>query len=373
MRRTFALLGILLASAGLTVASAQNEAVFQPDSTPSVMNPPKNTVGGAWTPYKVAKSRPSQDQHLDDPILRGAIDLHAHFGPDTYNRQWDAFEIVRRAARHGMRGLVLKSHWTATADIAKLAQDHALDGTDVRRGIEVWGGLVLNSTVGGINPMAVRAFAETSGGRAKIVWMPTHDSEHEVRYLKQARPFVRVSEQRKLLPQVLEVLDLIAAYDLTLATGHVEPEEMLQIVDAARARGIEHIIITHPELGEQFGKATIPQVAEAVAKGAYAEVVASELFRAGRDHSIAEIRTLGPAHVVISTDSGIIGTPNHTDAIVMAARILRAAGFSEADLRMMFISNPAKVLGLPADDEVAAGPMPGQPGDIDRTVPADRR
>ena len=338
--RKFAFVGALVASTCSIGAAAQTDDASRADELPTIMSPPENVTGAAWVPYRIARSEPSQDQSLNDPILKGAIDLHAHFGPDTYNRQWDAFEIVRRASAYGMRGVVLKSHWTSTADIAQLAQ------TNAATGVEVWGGLVLNTTVGGINPMAVRAFAETSGNRAKIVWMPTHDSEFEVRYLKQERPFVRVSHEGELLPQVLQVLDLIAAYDLTLATGHVAPSEMLQIVDAAKARGIDRILITHPELGDQFGRPQRSLVVEAAAKGAFVEVVANELARSTRDRSIEEIREIGPANMVVSTDSGIIGTPNHTDAIVMAARTLRAAGFTEDELALMFIINPAKVLGL---------------------------
>ena len=323
-------------------AAAQTENTWAPEPIPSMVMPAENTALSSWERYKVSRGKPSVDQHLDDPILRGAIDLHAHFGPDTYNRQWDAFEIARRAHEHGMRGIVLKSHFTHTADLAEMTHRYATPDMDV------WGGLVLNSTVGGINPMAVRAFAETSGGRAKVVWMPTHDSEHEVRYLKENRPFVRVSADGKLLPQVLEVLDLIAHYNLTLATGHVEPEEMLQIVDAAKKRGIDRIVITHPGLGAQFGDPTADQVKQAVAEGAYMEVVASELFRAGKDDSIAMIRAVGPEHCIVSTDSGIVGTPNHTDALVLAANILREAGFTEAQLDQMFKANPARVLGLSA-------------------------
>jgi predicted TIM-barrel fold metal-dependent hydrolase len=193
----------------------------------------------------------------------------------------------------------------------------------------------------------VRAFAETSGGKAKVVWMPTHDSEHEVRYLKQARPFVRVSHEGVLLPQVLEVLDLIAHYDLTLATGHVTPREMLQIIEEAKKRGVDRIIVTHPGLAPQFSDPTVEDVQRAVAQGAYAEIVASELFRAGsRDDAIALIRTLGPEHCILSTDSGIVGTPNHTDALALAAQILREAGFGENDLALMAKINPARVLGL---------------------------
>ena len=64
-----------------------------------------------------------------------------------------------------------------------------------------------------------------AGGYGRIVWMPTHDSEHEVRYNKEQRPFVAVSRAGTLLPEVLEVIALVAQHDLTLATGHVTPEE----------------------------------------------------------------------------------------------------------------------------------------------------
>ena len=50
------------------------------------------TAGGqgnktAWDSYKNRSSRPSTDQHLTDPVLVGAIDLHAHSDPDSYPRQ----------------------------------------------------------------------------------------------------------------------------------------------------------------------------------------------------------------------------------------------------------------------------------------------
>ncbi len=60
------------------------------------------------------------------------------------------------------------------------------------------------------------------------------------------------------------------------------------------------------------------------------------------------IKAVGPAHCIISSDSGLPGLPGHADALVHSARILREAGFSEADLDLMFKANPAKVLGLPA-------------------------
>lgn len=311
-------------------------------ATPSIIVPTPNINKDAWEAYKKFNFKPSVDQHLTDPILQGAIDLHAHFGPDSYARQWDAFEIAKLAKARGMRGIVFKNHWSESSGLAYLVRKYA----DVP-GLEVFGGLALDTPEGGINPQAVRYFAEVEGHYARIVWMPTHDAENEVKYTKEIRPYVRVSDNGVLLPEVLEVLDLIKEYNLTLATGHVSTKEMLQIVAEAKKRGIDHIIITHPGLGPQYTDPSIPELKEAVANGAYAEVVATELFGKTKDKMIKMIRALGPKHCFISTDSGLVGSQNHPDALVMSARILRKAGFKESDLDLMFRKNPAWLVRLP--------------------------
>jgi hypothetical protein len=322
-------------------AGAQAAAVRWAPAPNSIVAPTPNTALDAWEAYKGKLTRKTIEEHLDDPVLKGAIDIHAHFGPDSYDRQWDAFEIAKIARARGMRGLVLKNHWSESAGTAWLVRKYG----DVP-GLDVFGGLALNATVGGVNPQAVRYFAEVDGHLGRIVWMPTHDSEQEVRTLKENRPYVIVSKNGVLLPSVLEVLDLIAHYKLTLATGHVSTAEMLQIVAEARRRGIDRIVITHPGLGPQYTDPTIAQLRAVATGGTYAEVVASELMPKMKDQMIAMIRAVGPAHVIISSDAGLPGFYSHTDALVHAAQALRAAGFSEADLDLMFKINPAKVLGL---------------------------
>jgi len=337
------LIAILFLSAAGPASGRQDAAPSEWIPAPgSIVNPIENRDLDAWEAYKTRAVTPSRDEGLDDPVLKGAIDIHAHFGPDAYRRQWDAFEIAKRASARGMRGLVLKNHWSESAGLAYLVRKY-----DDVPGLEVFGGLVLNSTVGGINPQAIRYFAEVEGHYARVVWMPTHDAEGEVDYLGQARPYVIVSRDGTLLPQVLEALDLIKHYGLTLATGHVAPAEMVQIVDAARARGIDRIIITHPGLRTQSAEPTVEQLKRVTGQGAYAEVVATELSGKNRDATIATIRAIGPAHCIIASDSGLAGLPSHPDALVRAARILRAAGFSEPELDAMFKDNPARVLGLP--------------------------
>jgi hypothetical protein len=296
-----------------------------------------------WEPYKSAARAPSVDQKLEDRVLAGAIDLHAHYGPDAYPRQWDAFEIAALAKERGLRAIVLKNHFTETAGLAYLVRKYG------PQGLEVFGAVTLDTPTGGVNPQAVRYMVDVTGGWGRIVWLPTHDSEHEVTYNKDQRPMARVSREGALLPEVLEVLDLIAAHDLTLATGHVTPRETLQILAEARKRGITRSIVTHPLLDPQFTFMSVVELRQAADLGALVEITAGSLFRdgPGRARVLEAVRALGPERFFVASASGLVGTPNHTDALVLAARVLRQDGVDERSLDVMFKHNPARLLGLP--------------------------
>ena len=63
--------------------------------------------------------------------------------------------------------------------------------------------------------------------------------------------------------------------------------------------------------------------------------------------AIEVIKALGTQNVFVASDSGLVGTPNHPDALAMAIKSLRAAGFSEQDLNRMFKETPARLVNLP--------------------------
>jgi hypothetical protein len=296
-----------------------------------------------WETYKGRPYTPSIDQHLTDPALVGALDLHAHSDPDSYPRQWDAFDVVRLAKERGLRGVVLKNHYTETAGLAYLVRKY---GT---QGIEVFGGLTLDAPVGGVNPQAVRYMVDVAGHYGRIVWMPTHDSEHEVTYNKERRPFVSVARNGQLLPEVLEVISLVAQHDLTLATGHVAADEALMIIREAKRLGVRRMIVTHPLLGPQYTYMTFDQLKEASSLGAFMEVVARNVTGtpADRARALDAIRLVGSDMTFISSDAGLTGAPNHADALAQAAKALRGAGFSESSLARMFKENPARLINLP--------------------------
>ena len=296
-----------------------------------------------WEQYKNKPTTPVPDQHLTDPAIVGAIDLHAHHDPDSYPRNLDAFEVVKLARDRGLRGVVLKNHWTETAGLAYLARKYATPG------FEVFGAVTLDAAVGGVNPQAVRYMVDVVGNRGRIVWMPTHDSEHEVRYNKESRRFVSVSKGGALLPEVREVIAIVAQHDLALATGHVTPEEALQILQAATAAGVKRLIVTHPLLDPQFTYMSIEQLKAAVTLGAYIELTGRGVTNEGESkrRALEAIRAIGASHFFVGSDAGLAGSANHTDTLVLAAKSLRAAGLSEADLTAMFKSNPAFLVNLP--------------------------
>jgi len=279
---------------------------------------------------------------LDAQTLRGVIDIHVHCDPDDIPRSIDAIDIAKLARDRGIRGLVLKNHYEPTESIAFLVRK-------VVPGIEVFGGIALNRPVGGVNPSAVERMTRVKGGWGRVVWMPTFDAENQVRYSKESRPFVAISRDGALLPEVREVLALIAKHKLTLATGHSSPQEVLLLIREARRAGIESIVVTHgmvPPVGM-----SIEQMRQAAGLGAFVEFVYNALIGPTKAFDIPEyaraIRAIGPQHCILSSDLGQAGNPLHPDGLEAFFAALRGQGFKVSEIEQMAKSNPAKLLGLP--------------------------
>ena len=202
-------------------------------------------------------------------VLKGAIDVHVHTSPDSGPRSVDAFELARIAVRYGMQALLFKNHFTQTASLAYLVNQAV-------PGIESYGGIVLNNTVGGINLNSVKMMSSMTGGYGRVVWMPTWDSEHYAKMGSPGSSIVPISNNGKLLPDVLKLLDLIAEKDLSLATGHSSPQESLLLISAAKAVGVQRIIVTHP-LTPAIGM-TIEQQVEAARLGSFLEYCVNQVF-----------------------------------------------------------------------------------------------
>jgi len=273
--------------------------------------------------------------------LNGVIDIHAHAGPDSVPRSIDAVELARLAKQRGMRGLVLKSHYEPTASLAYVV-------SSLVPGITVFGGIDLNRSVGGVNPAAIERMVLMKGGLGKVVWLPTFDAENQVRFSKEDRPFVPVSKNGALLPDVKVVIALAARHGLTLETGHSSAAECLVIVRDAKREGVRNVVVTHAMLAPVH--MTVGQMREAAGMGAWLEFVYNALIGVNReftfDDYVKAIRAVGAEHCILSSDLGQASNPLHPDGLAAFFAGLKRAGLSQTDIDLMSQTNPAKALGL---------------------------
>ena len=274
-------------------------------------------------------------------VLRGAIDIHVHTEPDSRPRSVDAIEAVQQAKANGMRAVVLKNHYEYTSGLAYIA------GKQVP-GVEVFGGVDLNLTVGGMNPAAVEYMAATTGARGKLVWMSTFDAENQVRVSKENRPFVSVSKSGELLPATKAVIAAIAKHGLVLATGHTSAEEGLMLIREAKRQGVQRIVVTHA-MNDPI-RMTVPQMQEAAKLGAFVEFVGGNIGdadgKARMDRFADAIKKIGPEFCILSSDLGQKGNPLPTDGYAAFLGAMKARGLTDQDIDRMARRNPAQLLGL---------------------------
>ena len=108
-----------------------------------------------------------------EALLKGAFDFRIHTGPEPDGeRRTDYLEAGRDAYEAEMAGFVLMKHRLPTA-LAAYALNRMYPG------FHAVGSIVLNTSVGGLNPDAVEASAKLG---AEVVWMPTQDAG-EIRLL----------------------------------------------------------------------------------------------------------------------------------------------------------------------------------------------
>jgi hypothetical protein len=294
--------------------------------------------------------------------MAGAVDMHCHPHPDLFPRLADDLEVVQHAGQVGLRAVMIKCHSEPTVSRAYLAEK-------ISPGVRVFGGIVLNRAVGGINPAAAEAALKLG---AKEVWMPTVDAAYHGEmhggtggYDVQtsgaaAAPKVGISvtdEKGALTPETLEVLDLVAQHGAILGTCHISPKEIHALVTEARARGVEKIVITHPFF--KVPNLDVEDLKTLSSQGAYAEFgycTVSPMWHYATVTKVADaINTIGASHALLVSDTGQRHNPMPADALRIFAQSVFESGVSEEDVHTLIAVNPAELLGLPASAPVEGG------------------
>ncbi len=294
-------------------------------------------------------------------LVRGAADVHVHIAPDVVERRIDDVGLARRFSELGLAGIVLKSHYTSTAERATVVGGVVPE-------VSVRGAIALNRAVGGINPLAVEIAAREG---ARTVWMPTVDSLNVRAQLARSppganlpvwarfdaelrgqgvgvEPVLVVDDAGEVLPDVRAVLSVAAAHDMVLATGHIDRDEAFAVVDAAVEEGVRHIVVTHPDYPAQ-GFSIEDQV-ELAGRGALIERCFTTPYtgKCSWEVWLDGIRAVGAERTLLSTDLGQVQNPPVEDGLPLMAERLLAAGFDEAEVRTMAVENTRRVAGLDA-------------------------
>ncbi len=296
-------------------------------------------------------------------LLRGAYDTHMHISPDVVERKIDDLSLARRFQELGMAGFVLKSHYGSTAERAAVVSAAV-------PGIHALGAIALNRAVGGINPLAVEIAAREG---ARTVWLPTVDSVNEsheregvgggqvkvpvwVKLQLELReqgieiPPVPVLDERDgtVLPELREVLGVIARHEMLLATGHLSRDEIFAVVDAALEEGIRDIVVTHPEFPSQ--DLSVEDQKALAEKGALLErcFTTPHTGKVSWERWIENIRAVGPEYSVLSTDLGQVFNPPVEDGMALMVDRLLDAGFEEEEVYVMAVVNTRIVAGAEA-------------------------
>src|SRR6266568_6065741 len=198
--------------------------------------------------------------------IAGLMDTHVHAAPDVFGRSLDDEEVATLYKDRGLEALVLKNHVVPTADRAWFARKHVA-------GLKVFGGVVLNSPVGGINPDAVNWMWRMQGGFGRVVWFPTFDADNHVKHFKDAPEGIKVlGADGKALPAVRDVLKLAAEQKLVVHTGHLSPTEALAVIEAAREMGVDRLVVTHAQF--EVVNMSVDQMKKAASMGAKLELCA---------------------------------------------------------------------------------------------------
>jgi uncharacterized protein DUF6282 len=303
-------------------------------------------------------AEPVADHPVPSPrareLVRGAFDPHVHVAPDFAPRRITDLELAHRCRELGIDGFGLKSHYTATAERAAVVSAAV-------PGVRALGTITLNHSVGGLNATAVEVAARQG---ARFMWLPTVSARGEFAKVERAdgnvpvwvrfelelreagappRPVPVLDADGAPLPELLDVLRVVAAHDLVLATGHLARDEIFALVDGAVEAGVQRIVVTHPEFPSQ--RLSIEDQCALADRGALMERAFTTPYtgKCAWEQVFAASRAVGPERTVWSTDLGQVFNPPVEDGLAIMADRFLEAGFDDEEVRTMAVTNTHRI------------------------------
>ena len=301
----------------------------------------------------------AQLENLAEELVKDTVDMHVHSGPALMPRAFDHVEVVRACAGSGMRAIVIKDQHVPSGNVCQIIQKYFVGQ---HQNFNVYGGLILGNTQGGLSPSVLEA---ALGYDTKVVWMPVLSAQYSkerMKYLEEHYPEFRktkkghpviandppmkiTDENGKLLPEISTICKMIADSNIVLATGHLSIAETDLLLEEAVKQGVKKVVITHPEFFREY---TLDQMRSYARAGFYVEYVLTSVFsgKGTYDQLFQLVKNSGADHTVISSDLGQIGRPMPDAAFSEFIKEMLSRGMTQEDLRKITSTNGKMLLGI---------------------------
>ena len=253
--------------------------------------------------------------------MKGVCDMHVHTNPDLRLRAYDDFELADAAVRVGASAIVIKTHLGFTVNRAYLTNQYVKKVYGENTGFTMYGGVVMNKVIGGINPEAVEKGLKLG---AKEIWLPTQSAKRHL---------------EKMGQDPADGIELVR-------DGKVVPE----LIEAARDAGVKKIVITHPEWWvvdmSMEDQIRLVKDYDVILERCYAQNMGGGAYKSNLPDNLEIIKAVGYEHVMVDTDGGQTENPNWELALEEYMQYLADHGIPEEHIYHMTKTIPYKLLGI---------------------------
>ncbi len=320
---------------------------------------------------------------LSQRLLKGAIDIHVHAGPHIFSspRRVDPFQAAIQARDAGMRAIVYM-------DVFEMSNGTAWLVNRIVPDFKTYGGLILNTVYGGMNPRAVKTALQYGDG-AKYISFGAHSTYYQAsregrlvdglftplselypNFNEELENCIRVPVDDEPGPKLDEILRLISANPhVYMITGHTSVEEAMRLVELAGEYGIGKVVVS----GAVAKMAEINQLRRMTEQGAYIEYTLAaythttsipkthyyvEREYASIDEGMSEgpsggvklvaeqIQELGADCCIIATDFGVYTLSEPVEGLREFIACLLDLGIPTEDITRLVKTNPERLLCL---------------------------
>lgn len=304
--------------------------------------------------------------HPDHIKVKDAIDIHCH----AHLGQQDALDLVKKASRAEMKGILFKSIVGESGTAVRAIQD-TLDAWAESEGlkpVQLFAGFVCGRQQ---DPVSAALASRAIDDGAVAVWLPVFNHANTIHKVGNRRAIIEgnpeaegwvgpmswekalefghygLDARGELKPEYRDIVHLCAERNVALFFGHATHAEIFKIADEITKVGLERAVIDHPY--SPFLDVSVDEMKELSKAKILFNFTFDELSPLlGVDPQIMynTIREVGVEHFTLSSDAGEPLFPDSVEAMRLIRGYMEAFGLTRDELYTVCTRNPARVVGM---------------------------